>query len=47
VTAAAVRELGAELSAPLDTIARELGGALQRRTFHDRIAAHLGGPEHG
>jgi DNA-binding MarR family transcriptional regulator len=40
-TTAAVRELGAELSAPLETIARELAGALQRRAFHERIAAHL------
>lgn len=41
-TTAAVRELGAELSAPLDTIARELAEALQHRSFRDRIAAHLG-----
>lgn len=40
-TMAAVRELGAELSAPLDTIARELSEALQRRSFHDRIADQL------
>jgi DNA-binding MarR family transcriptional regulator len=40
-TSAAVRELSSELSAPLDVIARELGEALQRRTFHERIAAHL------
>jgi len=40
-TTAAVRELGTELSAPLDVIARELSEALQRRTFHERIAAHL------
>ena len=46
-TAAAVRELGTELSAPLDTIARELTEALQRRAFRDRIAAHLEGHERG
>ena len=46
-TTAAVRELGAELSAPLETIARELTDALQRRTFHDRIAAHLPGDARG
>lgn len=40
-TAAAVRELGAELSAPLDTIAGELAAALAQRSFHDRIAVHL------
>jgi DNA-binding MarR family transcriptional regulator len=40
-TTAAVRELSAELSAPLDTIARELAEALQRRSFHDRIASQL------
>lgn len=40
-TAAAVRELSTELSAPLDVIARELAEALQRLTFRDRIAAHL------
>lgn len=40
-TTAAVRELSAELSAPLDTIARELAEALQRRSFHDRIADQL------
>ena len=40
-TTAAVRELSTELSAPLDVIARELAEALQRRGFHDRIAAHL------
>jgi DNA-binding MarR family transcriptional regulator len=46
-TAAAVRELSTELSAPMDTIARELSEALQRRTFHDRIAAHLEGTDRG
>ncbi len=40
-TRAAVRELSAELSAPLDTIARELSEALQRRSFHERIADQL------
>jgi DNA-binding MarR family transcriptional regulator len=40
-TTAAVRELGAELSAPLGTIARELAEALRQRSFHDRVAAHL------
>lgn len=40
-TTAALRELGTELSTPLDTIARELAEALQRRTFRNRIAAHL------
>jgi DNA-binding MarR family transcriptional regulator len=40
-TTAAVRELGGELSAPLDVIARELSEALQRRTFRERIAAQL------
>jgi DNA-binding MarR family transcriptional regulator len=40
-TSAAVRELSSELSAPLDAIARELGEALRRRSFHERIAAHL------
>ncbi|HZY75394.1 MAG TPA: MarR family winged helix-turn-helix transcriptional regulator [Jatrophihabitantaceae bacterium] len=40
-TAAALRELSSELSTPLEVIARELSEALQRRTFHDRIAAHL------
>jgi DNA-binding MarR family transcriptional regulator len=40
-TTAAVRQLSAELSAPLDTIARELSDALQRRSFHDRIAEQL------
>ncbi len=44
-TSAAVRELGGELSAPLDVIARELAEALARRSFHDRIAAHLPGSE--
>ncbi len=46
-TSAAVRELSTELSAPLDTIARELTEALQRRTFRDRIAANLDGGERG
>ena len=45
-TAAAVRELGEELSAPLPTIAAELGEALARRAFHDRIASHLEAPGH-
>ena len=40
-TSAAVRELGSELSAPLDVIARELSEALQRRSFHERIAGRL------
>src|ERR1700712_3508921 len=44
-TTAAVRELGSELSAPLDTIARELTEALRQRSFYDRIAAHLDRPE--
>lgn len=43
--AAAVRELGTELSAPLDTIARELDAALTRRPFHDRMTAHLHDPQ--
>lgn len=42
-TAAAVRGLGAELSAPLDVIARELTAALQRRSLHERIAEQLAG----
>jgi DNA-binding MarR family transcriptional regulator len=46
-TSAAMRELGTELSAPLDTIARELAEALQRRGFHDRIAMHLETGERG
>lgn len=46
-TAAAVRELGTELSAPLDVVARELTEALQRQSFHDRIAAHLEVPSRG
>lgn len=46
-TAAAVRELGDELSAPLATIAAELADALARRPFHDRIAAHLEVPGRG
>jgi DNA-binding MarR family transcriptional regulator len=46
-TAAAVRELSSELSAPLDIIARELTDALQRRGFHDRIVAHLDGRDRG
>ena len=46
-TTAAVRELSAELSAPLETIARELADALQRRAFRDRIAAHLPGDARG
>jgi DNA-binding MarR family transcriptional regulator len=46
-TTAAVRELSAELSAPLETIARELAEALQRRAFRDRIAAHLRGDARG
>jgi hypothetical protein len=46
-TTAAIRELGAELSAPLETIARELAAALQRRAFRDRIAAHLPGDARG
>lgn len=41
-TSAAVRDLGAELSAPLDVIARELTEALRRRSFRDRIGDHLG-----
>ena len=32
---------GAVLSAPLDTIARELDAALTRRSFHDRMSAQL------
>jgi DNA-binding MarR family transcriptional regulator len=40
-TTAAARQLSAELSAPLDTIAHELSEALQRRSFHDRIAEQL------
>lgn len=39
--AAAVRELGTELSAPLETIVRELETALARRSFHDRMTAQL------
>ena len=39
--AAAIHELGTELSAPLDTIARELDAALARRSFHDRMTAQL------
>jgi DNA-binding MarR family transcriptional regulator len=46
-TAAAVRELDAELSAPLATVAAELADALARRPFHDRIAAHLEVPGRG
>jgi DNA-binding MarR family transcriptional regulator len=46
-TTTAVRELSAELSAPLETIARELAEALQRRAFRDRIAAHLPGDARG
>jgi DNA-binding MarR family transcriptional regulator len=46
-TTAAVRELSSELSAPLDTIARELAEALQHRSFRDRIAAHLDGRDSG
>ena len=44
-TTAAVRELGAELSAPLGVIARELAEALRQRPFHDRITAHLHAPK--
>jgi DNA-binding MarR family transcriptional regulator len=44
-TTAAVRELGTELSAPLDVIAKELAEALRQRSFHHRIAAHLDKPE--
>jgi DNA-binding MarR family transcriptional regulator len=44
-TAAALRELGTELSAPLATITAELAAALDRRSFHDRITAHLD-PKH-
>jgi DNA-binding MarR family transcriptional regulator len=44
-TAAALHELGTELSAPLATITAELAAALDRRSFHDRITAHLG-PQH-
>ena len=40
-TAAAVRELGTELSAPLDVTARELTEALARRSFRDRISDQL------
>jgi DNA-binding MarR family transcriptional regulator len=40
-TAAAVRELSAELSAPLDVIAHELAEALRRVALRDRIAGHL------
>jgi DNA-binding MarR family transcriptional regulator len=45
-TAAAMRELGSELSAPLATITAELAEALERRSFHDRIAAHLDKQQH-
>ena len=40
-TAAAMDELNADLSAPLEVIVGELAEALQRRSFHDRIVAHL------
>lgn len=40
-TAAAARELGAELSVPLDTVVAELAAALDRRSFHDRVTDHL------
>ncbi|MET3803330.1 DNA-binding MarR family transcriptional regulator [Nakamurella sp. UYEF19] len=43
-TSAAVRELSSELSAPLDVIAAELAKALQRSSFHARIAARLAAP---
>ena len=46
-TAAALRELDGELSAPLGTIAAELADALARRPFHDRIGAHLEVPGRG
>ena len=46
-TTAAVRELGAELSAPLDVVAHELAKALRDRSFRDRIAAHLDGRDRG
>jgi DNA-binding MarR family transcriptional regulator len=46
-TAAALRDLDAELSAPLATIAVELADALARRPFHERIADHLEVPERG
>ena len=38
---AAIRELNGELSASLETTARELDDALTRRPFHERLAAHL------
>lgn len=46
-TAAAVRELSTELSAPLDIIARELAEALAHRSFRERVADHLDGPSRG
>lgn len=46
-TAAAIEDLNAELSAPLDVIVRELDEALARRSFHERIAAHLPGLDRG
>lgn len=42
-----VDALSSELRAPLDIIAGELTDALQQRSFHDRIAAHLDGADRG
>jgi DNA-binding MarR family transcriptional regulator len=40
-TAAAVRELDAELPYPLSNIARDIAAALARRPFRQRLADHL------
>jgi hypothetical protein len=46
-TAAALRQLGTELSSPLATITAELAAALEERSFHERIADQLGPKPHG
>jgi DNA-binding MarR family transcriptional regulator len=40
-TEAAVAELEAEVPYPLTAVVRDLGGALARRSFYDRILGHL------
>lgn len=44
-TEAAVAELDAEIPYPMTRVVRELGAALGRRPFRDRIAAKLDEPE--
>ncbi len=40
-TEAAVAELEAEIPYPLSRVVTEIGEALRRQSFHDRIAARL------